>query len=193
MKDLRRQKHEIHRHAARRDERQRVDQRGRRPRRRREKRVRARACDEEQQHVKHEDAVEAKQPNERRGDDGIHKRLAEVEAINLSIGSLDEMDERRRSVDGDAKLFTALQENAVWSISVDADVALEIAPLVGEVVIVRDAERHHHVRRFIALHAHRLHDVDGHCGGEQRREPYDRDDLRRRHAHIIEYSASNLA
>ena len=143
--------------------------------------------------MEHEDAVQAEQPHERRGDDGIHERLAEVEAINLSIGSLDEMDERRRSVDGDAKLFTALQENAVWSIAVDADVALEIAPLVGEVVIVRDAERHHHVRRFVALDAHRLHDVDRHCGGEQRRERYDRDDLRRRHAHIIEYSAANLA
>ena len=71
------------------------------------------------------------------------------------------MDERRLAVDTNLQLLPFLQEDAVRPGTVETVEAVEISPLVGQVVVVREAERHRDVGRFVAFDAKAgLDDVD---------------------------------
>ena len=69
--------------------------------------------------------------------------------------------------------FPFLEKDAVGTRAVQTVEPIEIAALVGQIVIVGEAERHRHVRRFIALDAEAgLHDVDRQRRRERDDEEY---------------------
>ena len=87
-----------------------------------------------------------------------------------ATGRLDS-DERKAGTNGDVDPSLALEKDAVGSGSVDLPEAGEVLSLEGEVAVVRDAQRHRHVRGLVALEpVRRLQDVERDGGGGQENE-----------------------
>jgi hypothetical protein len=171
VEDLRHQEDGVHRNDRCGDERQRERERGPGPRPRRQEQIAACARRGEQHGVEDEESVHAEETHERGGDDRIDHRLAEVEAILPAVGGSRHLEKRRRSCQMNADLFPAFEKDALRSGFIDAPEALEIAPLVAEIAVVSEAQRHRDVRGLVALHPiPGAHDIHGYRGGQHEDE-----------------------
>src|SRR5207253_358612 len=101
--------------------------RGARRRLCRQKRVCSHACGREQQNVQQEEPVQSPEADERRRNDRIDQRLAEVQASRIRIRSLDDLDKGICEMNADFQLLAALEKNAVGAAVIQTGKAFEIA------------------------------------------------------------------
>ncbi len=168
VEQVRRHEDAVDGHHGRADERQRERKRRGRTRPSRQKDVPAHADAEQQQDVEDEEAVQAEQPHERRHDDRVDQRLAEIQPVGVRIRRPVDVHEGRGPVDAHAQPLAALQEDAVGPPAVQSPISLEIPPLVREIMVEGHAERHRDVGRFVSLDAEAgLDDINGNRRGER--------------------------
>jgi hypothetical protein len=111
--------------------------------------------------MENEKPVQPEQPHQRRRDDRIQQRLGKIKAVRPPVRRLERVNERGMAVDADAELFPLLEKNTIRARPVEAIEPIEIATLVGQVVIVGEAERHRNVGGFVTLDAEAgLDDID---------------------------------
>ena len=142
--------------------------------------------------MEQQESVGTEQPDERRGDERIHERLAVIEPLLVGIRPVRHMQERKGRVHACAHRPSQLEEHPRWAARELAPDAHEIGAAVLEIPISREAVGHHVVRRLVALKAERgpgkVHrqrqatvDEEDDRGGDEART--DIDDVRLCHGH----------
>ena len=101
--------------------------------------------------MKQQQAIEAKEPNKRRGGDWIEQRFPKIEAVRSAVGCPSDANERKATRRFDAQPPALLEENSLGTALVEPLEAFQVAALEGQIAVECGAERGRYVGRFISL------------------------------------------